>query len=208
MSNIKHIYLIRHARPDFPGGIRLCLGRKLDLPICEEGGRKAQKTAEYIRKCIGKPVSVVYSSPLLRALQTARIIGGKDARIVTDEEIIELDNGEWDGLSFEEISRRYPDLFESRKDDMSICPPGGESYHHGADRMKAALKRLAAADPEENIVVVAHSSINRGFLCCLIGLPYKYNRNLPQEYACVSRIDYDPDNDRWTVKEIGHEETV
>ena len=64
----KLIYLIRHAHPDYPGGVKMCLGRKNDLPLSPRGFEQAQALSRYFRDI---PLEAVYASPLLRAQQTA-----------------------------------------------------------------------------------------------------------------------------------------
>ena len=65
---MKRVYLIRHGLPDFPGGERMCLG-STDLPLAPEGLAQAEQMAVAL-----PPVTAVFSSPLNRAVQTARAI--------------------------------------------------------------------------------------------------------------------------------------
>jgi len=201
----KTIYLIRHSQPDFPGGVRLCLGRRTDLGICEEGVAKTEKLREYLKDIIEK-AGVIYSSPLKRALETATVIANREYRVIIDDEISELDSGEWDGLDFGIIREKYKDLFIRRQEDMSLAPPGGEEFEDGAMRMSNALRRISRESDKDTIVVIAHSGINRAFLCKVTDTPYKDNRKLQQEYTSVNIIEYDTETDEFKVKEIGHEE--
>lgn len=104
----KTLYLIRHACVDDPDGERICLGQKLDIPLGEKGRMQAQALA---RALSSVRLDAVYTSPLLRARQTAQAL--TDAPIVLDE-LTELDGGEWDGLPFSEIRARYPGFFADR----------------------------------------------------------------------------------------------
>ena len=87
---MKRVYLIRHGLPDFPQGQRMCLGRT-DLPLSATGLAQARDMAASL-----PPVSAVFSSPLQRALQTARAIGSP----IVVEDLQELFAGDWDGLLF------------------------------------------------------------------------------------------------------------
>ena len=60
----KQIYLIRHALPDYPGGAKMCLGQKNDLPLSEKGLEQARRLGEFFSAL---PLEAVYTSPLLRA---------------------------------------------------------------------------------------------------------------------------------------------
>ena len=114
---MKKVYLIRHGLPDFPGGKRMCLGIT-DIPMGEKGLAQAAEMARNL-----PPVTTVFSSPLTRAVQTAQAIGLPVAIL---EDLREMDAGEWDGLTFERIRERYPELYAARANDLTIPLPGAE----------------------------------------------------------------------------------
>ena len=99
---MKKVYLIRHALPDFPGGKRMCIGMT-DIPLGEQGFSQSAKMAARL-----PPVTAVFSSPLSRAVQTAQAIG---MPITILGGLREMYAGEWDGLTFDEIRLKYPDLY-------------------------------------------------------------------------------------------------
>ena len=111
---MKRVYLLRHAAPDFPDGQRRCLGRT-DTPLGDVGMAQAEAMAARL-----PPVAAVFSSPLTRAVQTARKIDGS---ITTMTGLRELDYGQWDGLTFGQIRQRFPELYAARADDKSRMPP-------------------------------------------------------------------------------------
>lgn len=147
---MKHVYLIRHALPDFPGGERMCLGRT-DIPLGPEGLAQARAMAKTL-----PPVSRVYSSPLRRAVQTAQAVGSP----VILEGLQELSAGEWDGLTFREIQKRYPELYAARGLDKTLPLPGGEPEEAGLARFLRAMAR-AAEDAPGDLAVVAHGCVLR-----------------------------------------------
>lgn len=159
---MKHVYLIRHALPDFPGGERMCLGRT-DLPLGKEGIARAEAMAKNL-----PPVSRVYSSPLRRAVQTAQAIGEP----VILQDLQELSAGEWDGLTFREIQKRYPELYAARGRDKTLALPGGEPAEEGLARFVPALDQ-AARDTPADVAVVAHGGIIALFLRTLDGVGLK-----------------------------------
>ena len=98
----KQIYLVRHALPDYPGGAKMCLGQKNDLPLSTQGHAQAQQLGRFFSLL---PLEAVYTSPLLRARQTAaQIAGSRPLHVLQD--LIELCGGAWDGLPFAEIDRK------------------------------------------------------------------------------------------------------
>lgn len=159
---MKRVYLIRHGLPDFPQGQRMCLGRT-DLPLSATGLAQARDMAASL-----PPVSAVFSSPLQRALQTARAIGSP----IVVEDLQELFAGDWDGLLFAEIQQRYPELYAARGITPGLPLPNGESDESGLHRFSLAMKR-AAAMAYGDFAVVSHGGVIRLFLRSLGAQPRK-----------------------------------
>ena len=187
----KTIFLVRHAQPDFPEGVKLCLGPKVDLPLSDEGLDQARLLARFFAPL---PVEKVFVSPLRRAQQTAQPIAGCRCPLVTLDLLTELDGGEWDGLSFDEIRQR------SQTGMRGGCPPGGESDASGLERMLQALQII-----DENTVrcavAVAHGGVNRLLLCALSGRPSREKKQFAQDYAAVSILE--KTNGVWRVAAVG-----
>lgn len=151
---MKKVYLIRHGLPDFPSGKRMCLG-STDLPMGWKGFAQAAAMAARL-----PAVTAVFSSPLIRAVQTAQAIG---LPVTILEGLRELHNGEWDGLTFEEIRLRYPDLYAARGQDLTLPLPGAEDTAEGLARFQKAMDQAAGLSPGD-FAVVAHGGITAQFL--------------------------------------------
>ena len=160
---MKHIYLIRHALPDFPGGKGMCIGTT-DIPLGETGLQQASRMAKSL-----PAVTAVFSSPLSRAVQTAQAIG---LPVTIVEDLREMHAGEWDGLTFDEIRQRYPELYAARAKDLTLPLPGAEDPKEGFARFTAALRHCAATAPGD-LAVVGHGGIIARFLQELTGTWYK-----------------------------------
>ncbi|MBQ8536182.1 MAG: histidine phosphatase family protein [Clostridia bacterium] len=191
----KIIYLIRHAEPDYPNGEVMCLGQKSDLPLSPHGYAQAKGLGEIFRSI---DVEAVYSSPLLRARQTAEQIAGLLRPLHMLNELIELDGGEWDGLTLCEIQKRYPQYFE-HKQEFS-CPPGGESDQQGLARILPALSYVEQRT-KRSAVMVAHGGINRLLLCSLLGEPTCKKKKLVQEFGAINVLRWS--DGCWQVEKIG-----
>lgn len=159
---MKRVYLIRHGLPDFPQGQRMCLGRT-DLPLSAAGLAQARAMAASL-----PPVSAVFSSPLQRALQTARAIGSP----IVVEDLQELFAGDWDGLLFSEIQQRYPALYAARGITPGLPLPKGESDESGLLRFCQAMEQ-ATGMASGDFAVVSHGGVIRLFLRHLGGQPRK-----------------------------------
>ena len=119
---------------------------------------------------------------MLRCRQTAEAVAG-DLPVGVVPGMEELDCGEWDGMSFEEIRARYPEEYALRGEDPSRPMPGGETSEECAGRALAALRDLLGRT-EGNIAVCAHGGVNRILVRTLAGDPGL--RPLPQPYLCVN----------------------
>ena len=171
---MKKVYLIRHGLPDFPGGKGMCIGTT-DVPMGEAGLAQAAKMAEKLPE-----INAVFSSPLTRAVQTAKAIG-LPVTILPD--LREMYAGEWDGLTFDEIRQRYPELYAARATDRTIPLPGGEDHEEGLHRFTAAMEK-AAALVTGDFAVVAHGGIIAQFLQSVSGNWYK------PDYAEIVTLTY------------------
>lgn len=172
---MRRICLLRHARPDFPFGTRPCLGRT-DLPLGALGRMQACRTAICMADL---NFEAVYASPLQRAAETAGFFS-TDVRILAD--LREIDCGDWDGLDFEEIQRRWPEVYAARGKDLSLPMPNGETADAVRERAERALSQILA-ETTGDVLIVAHSFVIRS----LLG---DYSARLP--YASLT-ILHEPD---------------
>lgn len=184
------LYLIRHgatannnARPP-----RL-QGQGIDAELCDAGREQAQRTAALLA---GVPLAVIYSSPLLRARQTAEIIAaphGLDVQFVP--EIIEGDLGAWEGLAWEEVERSAPEAARLFLEDAGVHPfLGGENLAMIQARIVPAIERLMHASLGRRIVVVAHNLVNRCYVAHLLQTRLGNYRAIAQDNCGVNTLWY------------------
>lgn len=106
------------------------------------------------------PGALVTSSDLIRATATADAIAGPRARLAPDPALREFHFGDWDGLTFDQISARDPDLSRAYWETPGdIAPPNGESWNAAAVRVNRAVDALLAAHPGRDLVIVAHLAV-------------------------------------------------
>lgn len=194
---MKIIYLVRHAQPELGGREHVCLGGRSNPPLSPEGRLQAERAKSYFENLESV---AVWASPMLRAVETAELISGGRWAVKVLHGMEEIDCGEWDGLSFEEIKSRYPELYAARGGNLSLTPPGGESLEALARRGMKALESLKK-EKEDNIIVVAHKGINRVLLCLMMGRELSEYRSLKQDYVCLNRISFD--GEKFKVEDIG-----
>lgn len=180
---MKRLYLIRHGEPAFPGGEKMCLGTT-DLPLSRLGQQQAAAMAEAL-----PAVAAVYSSPLLRARETAQAIG---LPVLVMDGLKERHQGLWDGLTFRQICREYPQLYQARAGDPTIPPPESEPAAAALGRFAQGIRQIAQDSPGD-CAVVTHRGVMRLFLdaigietdaisyCQIISLEYEAGRFQRQE---------------------------
>ena len=159
---------IRHARPDIALGERRCIGRT-DIPLGTLGRMQACLLGEAVH------FDTVYSSPLKRAVETASFLAD---RVITVPGLEESYCGEWDGLDFDEIQRRWPKLYELRRNDFSIPMPGREPLEDAVKRFRSALETVP-----EGSAVVAHNTVIAGFLGKAEGFRFPYAGIIGEDLA-------------------------
>jgi broad specificity phosphatase PhoE len=152
------IVLIRHAATDLSG--RRYSGRG-DPPLSADGRRDAEALAERLETMLPPGVRIV-TSPSRRAHDTAAILATRLAPAVidVDERWLETDVGQAEGLTFDEVGVRYPDLaVKLAAGDAEIDWPGGETAIELAERVAAAWTDLLAHDGPT--IVVSHAGTLR-----------------------------------------------
>lgn len=123
------------------------------LPLTEAGRAQAVAWADELA---APGLSTVYSSDERASVETARIVGDTcRARHRIRRELAEVDAGLWEGLTTEELKRRYPKIFKRWYDDPScVCPPEGEDVQDAAARLRESLDRVVRKHTGENLAVV------------------------------------------------------
>lgn len=146
------LVLIRHGESTYVAEGRF-QGRH-DPSLSALGERQAELVARRLaQRDSGTPLPIppdgplrIWHSPLLRAAETARAIAhaqGESVPLNASEGLIELAQGEWEGLLHSEVHARWPaELAAWRRDPLHAHAPGGEALGHAAERVSGALRRL------------------------------------------------------------------
>jgi broad specificity phosphatase PhoE len=166
------ILFVRHGETEWNATLRY--QGHADIPLNERGRAQSQAAAQRLARY---SVGAIYTSDLSRASETASIIGarlGSTPRPMP--ELREIDVGQWQGLTPEELYRRYPDhMREFERDPARTVRLGGESYAQLQVRALAALTQIGEAHPADaTAVAVSHGGTIRALLCHVIGLDLGY----------------------------------
>jgi broad specificity phosphatase PhoE len=178
-------HLLRHGEPTVFGRIN---GRLPGVGLSEKGRAEIAAVAE--RLADGK-IDAIYSSPLQRTRETAEILADRlGLPIRYRDDVIELDFGEWTGLTADEIRR--DERWQMWSNCRSIAAiPGGESWRQVQDRVVAALFDLQRLHPAGNVVVVSHGDVIRAGLLFALGMPLDFYSRIEVAFASLSTIRLD-----------------
>lgn len=180
---MRRIYLVRHGKPNFPDGMQMCISRT-DIGLGSEGRQQAFLLSRVPEI---KNADYVFSSPLSRCLETAAYLNRSPIIV---EGLHELEVGEWEGLRFDEIKRRWPELYAARGGTKYIPIPGCEDVYEGQQRFEKAV-RSCLDRSKGDIVIVAHTTVNKTLLCRALGLPLERFRELRLHFGSYSVLGFD-----------------
>ena len=153
--SVAKVLFIRHGETDFNTERRL--QGAMPVPINDCGRSQSQALARYLRQ---SPVDAIYTSPRLRAKETAEIIA-RHLRLplIQDERLAEIAFGKFEGHTFAEVEELFPDAFAMwQAGYRPYRVPGGESRLDVQLRMQLAWDDIVSAADHSTIAVVGHSS--------------------------------------------------
>ena len=179
------LLLVRHATAEGNGRFQ---GQR-DVSLTNAGRRELRLLYE---KCSRYPVRAVYSSDLPRARQTAEAVARKfGLEVEVRPELREMHFGQWEGLSWNQIARRFPKLaalWIERFPHETI--PGGEPLSQFKKRIAAGVREIVAANRGQCALIVTHAGVIRFTLGKALGLPARNLFRLAQDSCAVNVIDF------------------
>ncbi len=198
------LFLVRHGETEGESSIRYH-GRN-DVALSNLGRAQMNAARKHLASLRdASSFARVFSSPLVRASEGARIIADKSAPLDIIDEFAEVHFGLFEGLTADEISERFPDEFARWNIDR-LAPaytyPEGESRTAFAERVERGIERMLALwAPHEsrearNALVVAHRGVIRGIVRKLTGAQPSV------ELGSIHILHFDHSNDAWRVAEL------
>lgn len=178
------ILLIRHGETDWNKDRRI-MGR--DPVGLNEAGRRQSRSLQATLK--NTKVDQVFTSPLLRALQTAEILcAGRGLKPTPDELLLEVDYGEWVGKKFAEV-REMPDYIPYYQRLETPVAPEGETLYQVRDRGLAFLEKISNGGGGKNVLVVSHADWIKCILMHFMEIPFENIWRLRIDNASISQIE-------------------
>jgi probable phosphomutase (TIGR03848 family) len=183
--------LIRHALCDPVG--RSIAGRAPGVPLNQRGIQQAEALAGRLAEL---PISAVYSSPLERAVQTARPIAKRKGLSVEQREgLNEIDFGDWTGKQLGELQPVAEwQNFNTYRSGTRI--PGGETMPEVVVRALTELADMARLHSGSMVAVVSHGDLLRSLICHFLGVSIDLMLRLEIDPASVSIVELQPHGPR------------
>jgi broad specificity phosphatase PhoE len=158
--------------------------------LSEEGRRQATRLSERLAP---QRLTAIYTSPLSRAMDTARIVAGHcGLDLGVRDELREISHGRWEGLKREDVERQYPDEYRAwEADPFTFAPAGGESGVSVLARALPVVREVVTGHPGGCVLVVSHKATLRLILSSLLGFDARgYRDRLDQSPACLNVVDF------------------
>jgi len=185
---VTRLFLVRHGTTAATEEDRFSGSAGAELSA--EGRRQAARLGERLSP---QNLAAVYSSPLSRAVETARIIAGH-CRLepVVRDGLREISHGHWEGMKREDVERQFGPEYDSwEADPFTFAPAGGESGVEVLARALPVIREIVAAHQGGQVLVVSHKATLRLVVSSLLGFdPRGYRDRLDQSPACLNVLDF------------------
>ncbi len=191
------LVLVRHGLSSF-NAEGLIQGRTDDSLLTDEGYKQALNAGKALSKI---NFDKIYSSPLVRAAETAKTIKKsfcEEKEIIFDKNLLEVDLSEWSGLKIDSIKNKYPDIYPIwkndpenlilKKGDGKTYKPIQELFDQTNNFIEHILKKYLEKD-DKNILVVGHNAILRCLILSLLGKPKQGFRKIRLDNASFSILN-------------------
>jgi probable phosphoglycerate mutase len=193
------ILLIRHGETEWNRAGRI-QGYHADSVLTEAGREQARALAG---RLAGERFDALHSSDAGRTRQTAAPISTATGReVVYDAALRERNYGVFEGRTYQEVEREYPEAFQKvRARDPYYVPPGGESAVQFRDRIVAVLERIAAGVAGKSVAVITHGGVLGMMYRHVTGAPLDSKRGYSLHNASINRFLYS--GERWSIEVWG-----
>lgn len=180
------IYLIRHGQTNWNRD-KLFRGRA-DMPLNNHGRKEAEALAKHLE---GVAATACYASPLSRAFETAEIVARPHKLdVIADENLIDIDYGEWQGLSEAAVKKKYPEIYlRWHERPQRTRFPEGESLSMVRKRAMKSLQDMQVQNPNGMVFVVAHRVVTKVIMCAMLGLDNRSFWKIRQDNCAFNIVE-------------------
>jgi len=193
------LYCVRHGETTFNSGGRI--QGQLNTELSPVGRQQCAAVAEALAQ---QPIEAVFSSPLARALETARAVAaGLGLEVQTDPQLMEINAGVFQGLVWDEISQKYPaEAARWKSQDPEFRIPGGESRHDLMRRAQEAFGMIRETGHRQ-VAVVAHGGLLSAAFKALLEIPARLNP-FSLDNGSISKLAWEDRIKLLTLNQVDH----
>ena len=182
-------HLLRHGQTEHTPERRFS-GRN-DLPLSRTGRAEAEAAGE---RAAQLGIDVVVASPLRRTRETAELVAGRlGLPVEFDDDLVELDFGDLEGLTFDEARARHPLAVRRFMADVTVSAPGGESVADVAARVERARQRVLTRHAGRTVLVVSHVTPIKLVLAAGLGVGHDVVHRVFLEAASMCTVAWSSD---------------
>jgi len=205
-AGMTEIILVRHGQTEW--NTQLIFRGRNDIPLNERGYKQASALAGALKE---RNIDAIYTSPLRRAVETAQPVATLfDLEVVPVQGLIDINYGEWEGVSYHEIKKRYTDEYAQWEQRPELVRfPQGETLDAVKERSLDAFIDIARKNPARSVLIISHRVINKVLLCALLGLSTAHFWEIRQDTGCINVMEYSDErfvlcamNDTCHLKEL------
>jgi broad specificity phosphatase PhoE len=186
--NPTRLFLVRHGATQLTAEDRFSGESGVDLS--DDGRWQSDLLGERLRR---EELHAIYSSPLARTVETARIIGGRcHLEPVLVDGLREISHGHWEGLTRNEVEARHRDEYVAWEEDpFTFAPQGGETGVAVLARALVSIRAIVEKHRGQRVLVVSHKATIRILLSSFLGFDARgYRDRLDQAPACLNVLDF------------------
>ena len=191
------LYIIRHGQTDW--NIAKKIQGRQDIPLNERG----RYQAGCLKKAMeNRPVTAVFTSPQIRAMETAKAVAlSSGSAVIPVKDLMEINYGSWEGKTEEELLQEDRALYEAWwSHPAETAPPGGESISQVNERCQKAWKEIKP-QLTGDAAIVAHGGLLAHFMEQLLGSESVAVSTVAHN-ASITTIEYEPETERFTLVEF------
>lgn len=183
------VYFVRHGQSE--SNLITQFAGSLDMPLTEKGRQQAEASARFLRAV---PFTAVYASDLCRAYDTGLAVAQmQEIPITGDTRLREIFAGEWEGRTYSDLERDFPDSYGAWRHRIGLARcPGGESVAQLQERVRACVEEIVRRHPGETLCIATHATPIRVMECVWTHTPLSQMHTIPWvSNASVTVAEYD-----------------
>lgn len=189
------LILVRHGQTTW--NFQEVFRGRIDIDLDEVGLKQAELLADYLGE---RKIEAIYSSPLQRAMKTARAIASRHMLdVISTKDLNDMKFGEWEGMSVTEVQEKYPTVYQEWLEKPHLVQiPGGERLDEVTQRVMTFTQQTIVRH-KRTVVLVSHRVVHKLLILALLGLDNRHFWNIKLDTAAMTTFAYE--NNRWVLTE-------